>query len=200
MLLMSELLENEELSPVERRKFLHVIQSQLHRIEWLVSSLLKMAKLDAKTIVFKHEKIYADDLVLKAIEPIQMMMKEKNQKFVFKGDNPRIVCDVNWTVEAFVNILKNCSEHTPNDGQLSVEVFDTTMYTEFKISDTGIGIEAKELPFIFDRFYRASKSKTDSVGIGLAMSYSIITNQNGTIRVKSKVNQGTSFSIRFYKK
>lgn len=200
MLLMSELLENDELSQKERKKFLDIIQSQLHRIEWLVSSLLKMAKLDAKTIVFKHETIYSDDLIFKAIEPIQMLIKEKNQKFILKGDNPQVSLDINWTVEAFVNIIKNCSEHTPENGQLLVEVFDTTMYTEFKISDNGVGIEASEIPFIFDRFYRASKSKSDSVGIGLAMSYSIITSQNGTIRVKSKINKGTSFSIRFYKK
>ena len=61
------------------------------------------------------------------------------------------------------------------------------------------GISKKDLPFIFERFYRASKSNTDSVGIGLAMSYSILTNQDATIHVKSKVNVGTQFSIRFYK-
>ena len=73
------------------------------------------------------------------------------------------------------------------------------MYTEILISDNGVGISSKDLPFIFERFYRASKSNTDSVGIGLAMSYQILTNQEATIHVKSKVNVGTQFSIRFYK-
>ena len=199
MLIMSDLLENENLSKEEQKKFLDVIRSQLKRIEWLVSSLLKMAKLDAKTVEFKKEKIYADDLILKAVEPVNMLMKEKNQQFVMSGDNPMVSVDINWTSEAFLNILKNCSEHTPKGGTLKAEVFESVMYTEFVFSDNGEGIEAKDLPFIFERFYRAGKSVSDSVGIGLAMSYTILTSQNATLYVKSKPNKGTTFSIRFYK-
>lgn len=200
MLLMSELLEGDDLSADERKKFLDVIKNQLHRIEWLVSSLLKMAKLDAKTIAFKKEKITTDQLLQKSIEPISMLLAEKNQTFEIIGDKGIVELDLNWTSEAFVNILKNCSEHTPVGGQLKAKVFDTVMYTEFVLSDNGEGIEQKDLPFIFERFYRASKSSKDSVGIGLAMAYSIITSQDGTISVHSKVNEGTSFSIHFYKK
>lgn len=199
MLIMSELLEDENISKENHQKFLNIIKSQLKRIEWLVSSLLKMAKLDAKTVDFKHEPIYADDLIIKSIEPVNMLMKEKSQQFILRGDNPIIHIDINWTSEAFVNILKNCCEHTDIGGTLKAEVFDSVMYTEIVISDNGCGIDAKELPFIFERFYRANKSNTDSVGIGLAMSYSILTSQNATIHVKSKKNVGTSFSIRFYK-
>ena len=199
MLIMSDLLENDDLSLEERRKFLGVIKSQLHRIEWLVSSLLKMAKLDAKTIVFKKERIRAHQFLNKAIEPILMLMEEKQQQFIIEGDNPIMCFDINWTSEAFVNILKNCSEHTQAGGTLRAEVFDTAMYTEFILSDNGEGIDAKDLPFIFERFYRASKSNSDSVGIGLAMAYSIITSQEGTISVRSKLNEGTAFSVRFFK-
>ena len=199
MLIMSDLLENENLSKEDQSKFLNVIRSQLKRIEWLVSSLLKMAKLDAKTVEFKKENVYADDLILKAVEPVNILMKEKNQRFVLCGDNPLLSIDINWTSEALLNIIKNCSEHTPNNGEIKAEIFDSVMYTEIVISDNGVGISSKDLPFIFERFYRASKSNTDSVGIGLAMSYSIITSQNATIHVKSKVDVGTSFSIRFYK-
>ena len=199
MLIMSDLLENDDLSLEERRKFLGVIKSQLHRIEWLVSSLLKMAKLDAKTIVFKKERIRAHQFLNKAIEPILMLMEEKQQQFIIEGDNPIMCFDINWTSEAFVNILKNCSEHKQAGGTLRAEVFDTAMYTEFILSDNGEGIDAKDLPFIFERFYRASKSNSDSVGIGLAMAYSIITSQEGTISVRSKLNEGTAFSVRFFK-
>lgn len=200
MLIMSELLEGEDLSIEERKKFLGVIRNQLHRIEWLVSSLLKMAKLDAKTIAFKKEKIHTDVLLKKSIEPISMMLEEKNQTFEITGDKGIVELDLNWTSEAFVNILKNCCEHTPINGKLKAHVFDTVMYTEIILSDNGEGISQKDLPFIFERFYRASKSSKDSVGIGLAMAYSIITSQDGTISVQSKLNEGTSFSIRFYKK
>lgn len=200
MLLMSDLLDSDELTKDERKEFLRVIKSQLKRIEWLVSSLLKLSKLDAKTIEFKKDQIHAYDLLHKAIEPVYMMIETKDQQFQVLGDNPLIETDVNWTCEAFVNILKNCSEHTQEGGILKGEVFDTVMYTEFVLSDNGVGIDAKDLPFIFDRFYRCSTVSKESVGIGLAMAYSIITGQDGTISVQSVLNQGTSFSIRFYKK
>ena len=200
MLLMSDLLDSDELTKEERKEFLRVNKSQLKRIEWLVSSLLKLSKLDAKTIEFKKDQIHAHDLLRKAIEPVYMMIETKDQQYLVSGDNPLIETDVNWTCEAFVNILKNCSEHTPQGGILKAEVFDTVMYTEFVLSDNGVGIDAKDLPFIFDRFYRCSTVSKESVGIGLAMAYSIITGQDGTISVQSVLNQGTSFSIRFYKK
>ncbi len=200
MLLMSDLLDSDELTKEERKEFLRVFKSQLKRIEWLVSSLLKLSKLDAKTIEFKKDQIHAHDLLRKAIEPVYMMIETKDQQYLVSGDNPLIETDVNWTCEAFVNILKNCSEHTPQGGILKAEVFDTVMYTEFVLSDNGVGIDAKDLPFIFDRFYRCSTVSKESVGIGLAMAYSIITGQDGTISVQSVLNQGTSFSIRFYKK
>ena len=199
MLIMSDLLQNEDLSKADRKKFLEVIRSQLKRIEWLVSSLLKMAKLDAKTVEFKKEKIYADDLILKAVEPVNMLIKDKNQQFILCGDNPILEIDINWTSEALLNILKNCCEHTPVGGQLKAEIFDSVMYTEIVISDNGEGISSKDLPFIFERFYRASKSSDDSVGIGLAMSYSILTSQEASVHVRSRLNVGTAFSIRFYK-
>lgn len=199
MLIMSDLLQNEDLSKADRKKFLEVIRSQLKRIEWLVSSLLKMAKLDAKTVEFKKEKIYADDLILKAVEPVNMLIKDKNQQFILCGDNPILEIDINWTSEALLNILKNCCEHTPVGGELKAEIFDSVMYTEIVISDNGEGISSKDLPFIFERFYRASKSSDDSVGIGLAMSYSILTSQEASVHVRSRLNVGTAFSIRFYK-
>lgn len=199
MLIMSDLLENDDLSKENQKKYLDVIRSQLKRIEWLVSSLLKMAKLDAKTVEFKKELVYADDLILKAVEPVNMLMKEKQQRFILTGDNPMLKIDINWTSEALLNIIKNCCEHTAPLGTIQAEIFDSVMYTEIIISDNGEGISNKDLPFIFERFYRASKSNTDSVGIGLAMSYSILTNQDATVHVKSKLNVGTAFSIRFYK-
>lgn len=199
MFIMSELLEESSISEEDHHKFLNVIKSQLKRIEWLVSSLLKMAKLDAKTVEFKKEIIYADDLILKSIEPVNMLMKEKQQQFILNGDNPQMEIDINWTSEAIVNILKNCCEHTPEYGILRADIFESVMYTEILISDNGEGIDEKDLPFIFERFYRANKVNSDSVGIGLAMSYSILTGQNATLHVRSKKGKGTVFSIRFYK-
>lgn len=113
--------------------------------------------------------------------------------------------DREWLVEALGNILKNCMEHSFNGGKIAVKCEENTIYSRIVISDNGMGIAKEDLPHIFERFYKGKKKndldghKSESVGIGLALSRSIITQFNGTIKVTSEVGKGTSFDIRFYK-
>ena len=107
---------------------------------------------------------------------------------------------MNWTTEALVNIIKNCVEHTFSNGSLDISYEKNSLYTEIVIKDSGEGIDKKDLPHIFKRFYKGkSSSKEDSVGIGLAMAKSIIEGQKGDISVKSEKNKGTQFNIIFHK-
>ena len=108
--------------------------------------------------------------------------------------------DINWSTEALVNVIKNCVEHTPIGGNLYIKYEQNPLYLEIIIKDDGEGIDKKDLPHIFKRFYKGkSNSKEDSVGIGLAMAKSIIESQNGDIYVKSEKNKGTEFHIVIHK-
>lgn len=200
MMVMSELLSNDELKPEKRMEFTKNLEIQLHRMEWLLSSLLKLSKLDAGTIAFKKEFITVSEVVKQALKPIQIPMELKEQKLKVSGDGKiSFLGDFNWTVEALVNILKNCMEHTQDGGTISVDYTENPIFIQIVISDNGSGIEKEDLPFIFKRFYKGKNASEDSIGIGLALAKSIIVNQNGDITVTSQKKRGTQFVIKFYK-
>ena len=200
MMVMADLLSDSELKETKRMEFTRNIRAQLERIEWLVSSLLKLSKIDAGTVPFKKEKIHVHTMIQKALNPVLIPLEIKQQDLEISGeDHVSFLGDLNWTVEAIINILRNCVEHTPDGGKILISFTENALYTQIVIEDNGKGISKKDLPYIFKRFYKGENAGHDSVGIGLAMSYSIITSQSGDIEVTSKQNQGTQFRIKFYK-
>ncbi|AQS58232.1 sensor histidine kinase [Desulforamulus ferrireducens] len=200
MLVMADLLSDGRLAENKRTEFIRNIRVQLERIEWLVSSLLKLSKIDAGTAQFKREAVPVKKLIQKALEPVLIPMDIKEQTLTIKGeDTVSLLGDLNWTAEALLNIIKNCVEHTPEGGVISISFSENPLFTEIVIADNGPGIPREDLPYIFKRFYKGKNAAEDSVGIGLAMAHSIITKQAGDIEVKSKPGRGTQFLIKFYK-
>ena len=200
MTVMADLLSEPELPPEKRTEFTRNIRIQLERIGWLVSSLLKFSKIDAGTVQFKKDPISVRTLFQKSLEPVLIPMDIKEQTVSIKGDDTvSFLGDLNWTAEAVINILKNCVEHTPEGGEISISFAENALYTELIIADNGKGIPKEELPYVFQRFYKGKNASEDSVGIGLALSHSIITSQNGDINIKSEKGIGTQFHIKIYK-
>jgi signal transduction histidine kinase len=200
MMVMTDLLSNENLEAEKRMEFTKIIQAQLDRMEWLLTSLLKLSKIDAGTISFKREMVNVSELIKKAINALLIPLELKEQNLIIEGDSDvAFTGDFNWTAEAIINIVKNCIEHTNRTGSITISYEENPLYTEIKISDNGNGIDKEDLPYIFKRFYKGKNASSDSVGIGLAMAKSIVESQNGDLTVKSKKNEGTQFSIKFYK-
>ncbi|RDY29430.1 sensor histidine kinase [Romboutsia weinsteinii] len=188
--------------PIEVKvEFLDKIKSQLNRMDWLIKSMLKLSKVEAKVIDFKNDKVNIEELIHRAVQPIKVPIEIKNQNLVIEGDkNASYIGDIDWSVEALVNIIKNCVEHTNDNGTISISFEENPLYSEIIVKDSGEGIDKKDIPNIFKRFYRGkSSSKEDSVGIGLAMAKSIIESQNGDIFVRSEKSKGTEFHITFHK-
>ena len=198
MFMMTDLLCDADLPEEKRREFTSHIRSQLRRLQWLVSSLLKLSRLDAKTIQFKPGLVETSRLVEKAVSPLLIPMELKNQTLNVQSEGCFLRCDENWTAEALLNILKNCVEHTPENGEIAVICTVNPLYHEICIHDNGPGIDENDLPYIFNRFYRGKNASDDSVGIGLAMAAAIIQEQGGNIVASSKP-QGSVFTIRFPK-
>lgn len=199
MLMMTDLLCDNKLPEEKRREFTDRLRAQLERIQWLVSSLLKLSKLDAKTVVFKPASVPAKTLLEKACEALLIPIEIKNQTLTVEDGGVTLRCDENWTAEALVNILKNCVEHTPEGRQLRIVCTSNPLYTQILIRDSGPGIDLKDLPHVFSRFYRGKNASNDSVGIGLAMAAAIITKQNGTIDAANHPQGGSAFTVRFPK-
>ncbi|GIN69821.1 hypothetical protein J14TS2_02960 [Bacillus sp. J14TS2] len=200
MTVMADLLSDDDLPLEKRKEFVHNIQVQLERIEWLVSSLLKLAKIDAGTVIFKKDPVDVEELIQKALKPLLIPLDIKAQTASVTGESQvTFKGDLNWSVEALINILKNCVEHTGIGGAITISYGENALFTEIVIADNGKGIMKEDLPYIFKRFYKGKTGNEESAGIGLAMAHSIITSQNGSIDVQSKVGKGTKFHIKMYK-
>ena len=199
MYVINELLYDDNINKDKKLELLSKNKSQLERIEWLVSSLLKMSRLDSGSEVLKQEDTKIINIINRAVEPIRIPLELKNINLQIDCDDEIMSnIDLNWTAEAFINILKNACEHTKDNGEISIKCSNNPIYVEVSISDNGCGIDDKDLPHIFERFYKG-KSNKESIGIGLNMAKKIIDMQKGDIRVFSKVGQGTKFVVRFYK-
>lgn len=200
MTVMADLLRDPELPQAKRTEFTRNIRIQLERIDWLVTSLLKLSKIEAKTVSFKKDRVPVNMLVQKALEPVLIPMDIKDISVSVQGeDTVAFVGDLPWTAEALINILKNCVEHTEEGGAIAISFSENALFTELIIEDNGKGIPKEDLPYIFKRFYKGKNASEGSIGIGLSMAHSMITSQNGVIDVASGKDKGTQFRIKFYK-
>lgn len=200
MNLICSMLEDETLTQEKRREYLRKLQGLLKKVQWLIDVLLKISKLDADAVVFEEQSCNMAELVKEAMVPIEIPMELKGLKLVWdvKAD-ASFLGDKKWTTEAVENILKNCMEHTPAGGTITVSGKENTLYSELIIADNGAGIEKEDLPHILERFYKGKNSGEDSVGIGLALAGMIVTKQEGTLKAENGKDGGARFCIRFYK-
>lgn len=195
MYMINDILQKETNSKV-RQEFLDKNEKQINRIEWLVTSLLKMSRLDNGSVKLKKEMTNVDTMLIKAITPILPLIESKNIKVKHEKQNLKIKIDPDWTSEALLNIIKNACEHTKDS--VTITTSSNPLYTAIEVKDNGEGIDKKDLSHLFERFYRGNHNK-ESIGIGLSMSKKIIELQNGTIEVKSLVGKGSTFIVKFFK-
>lgn len=169
-------------------------------LNFLINSLLKLARFDANTITFKRDKILVSDLLDKVILNVSILADLKEIEIIKMGDLQSFIKgDFNWEEEALTNILKNSLEHSLNNKNIEIIVENNKLYTSITIKDNGVGINEHDLKHIFERFYKCENSTSSSVGIGLSLAKSIIEHDEGSISVISKVGVGTSFIIKYFK-
>lgn len=198
--LIDNIIDNPEMEPEIRIDFIKNIKRQIININFLVNSLLKLSKLDANSVNFINNEEYIENIINQSINNVSILCELKNIKIRVNGNKEsKIYCDIKWQIEAITNILKNAIEHSNNDSSIDISYEQNKMYSKIEIKDYGIGIESEDLPHIFERFYKGKNSSNDSIGIGLALSRSIIESNKGYIDVESKINNGTIFIIKYFK-
>ena len=198
MAVMTDLLREPSLPEEKRLEFLNSIRTTIDRMEWLVSTLLKLAKLDAGSIVMKAEPFGVLALCKEAVNPLLIRAELGGVSLSVSGFNAVLSCDRRWTEEAVLNIVKNCIEHTASGGRVRVQCIDNPLHVRVEVTDNGGGIRPEDLPHIFERFYRGKDAKPDSAGIGLAMARAVILHQNGDLTAEN-TDVGAKFVIRFFK-
>ena len=199
MRLSCSMLSEEDIPYEERIRFVRGIKKQLERMQWLVETLLKMSKIEAGTVTFKKERLDVHELVQKACEPLLIPLELRDIKLKIETNNAGLTGDMDWLAEAIGNIVKNCMEHTPEGGQITINSEENAIFTVLTVEDTGQGFDKNDIAHIFERFYKGKNSGSESVGIGLALSRTIITGLDGTIKAENGKNGGARFEIRFYK-
>lgn len=194
-------LQEEDLTYARRRELVKKLTVLTDRMDWMVYALLRMAKLEAGTVTLQRQYFSMEKLIQKSYESLAIPMELRGISFhsdVEEGAG--MTGDIAWMMEAVTNVMKNCMEHTPEGGEVSVKASENPLYTVIFVEDTGTGIEEEDIPHIFERFYRGKNADENSVGIGLALSKQIISSQNGTIKVHNKRREhGAVFEIRCYK-
>lgn len=198
--LMIPRLQKQDLPLEERMALTREIRALLSRFDWLISALLKTSKIESGTVDFKSEPVNVAKLIESSMEPLVISAELRGVEILTHiAPEANYLGDHYWTSEAITNILKNCIEHTPDGGSITVSATENPVCTEIVISDTGEGIDESELPRIFERFYQGKNNSAQNFGIGLSLARMIISEQGGTIVAKNNDECGTSFVIKFYK-
>ncbi len=197
--LILSLLENNP-DEKERKAMIRETKELFLQMDWLLTSLLKLSRLDAGIVVFQREEIDVRDLISSALRPLSISMELHN--ITLQTDVPKGICiqgDSGWLSEAIQNILKNCMESAGDDGEIAISCQDNLLFTEIMIHDSGAGFAKEDLPHLFERFYRGKQAGATGYGIGLALCKTIITRQEGRIIAKNHPQGGAAFIIHFSK-
>ena len=175
------------------------VRQQLKRLNRLEESLLMLSKIDAGTLPLKREKVDLYTVLNLASDNLNDLLRNNH----ITVDIPENGCieflgDLEWTMEALINLIKNCMEHSKPGGVVHCEYSGNPLYVEIRVWDDGAGFDKEDLPHLFDRFYRGRCAALDGIGIGLALARSIFELQNGTITARNLQTGGACFEIRIY--
>lgn len=193
------ILQQETADAATVREFTSLSEQELDRIESLVQSLLKMARLDAGAITLERAPENVFDLLEHIKRQYSFRAEQEGKEIALEGDEQTVFsCDRTWLAEAIGNLVKNALDHTTQGDRILVRWQQSPCLTQITVEDTGSGIHSEDLYHIFKRFYRSRFSKdTQGVGLGLPLAKSIVEAHQGSIEVHSKLGQGTAFTINF---
>lgn len=198
----NDILKNHENMDIETKsKFIGMTSEQLDRMDWLITTLLKYARIESNAVSYNKEVMPLSESIRYAIEPLKVAANDKSQsiELVFNSEG-YYFHDKKWIAEGLSNIIKNAIEHTNIDGKIKITLEETPMSISITISDNGEGIDEREIKNIFKRFYKGKNSiNPKSIGIGLSLSKKIIEAHGGSISVESELKKGTIFNIMFLK-
>ena len=146
----------------------------------------------------KKEEISLSELLQKSTMPLLVPIELKNQILKIEAEG-QFIGDIAWTSEAIGNVVKNCMEHTMENGMIQITASENALYAEIIVEDNGPGIAKEDLGHIFERFYKGKHNDKQSFGIGLAFARMVVSKQNGVIKAENRAEGGARFIIRFYK-
>lgn len=175
------------------------IERQINRLTHLEEALLLLSRIDAGTLAFDRKPTDVFTILSLASDNLYELFMQKGVLIeIPEMGEMDINVDLNWTMEAFMNLMKNCMEATGTGTAVHCSCEKNPLYVQIRIWDEGEGFAKEDLPHLFERFYRGENAKNTGIGIGLSFSKAIIEMQNGIIRAFNLPNGGACFEVRFY--
>lgn len=198
LVMLDNMIDDPDMDAAVRDEFIRGIKKETVNINFFVQAILKLSRFDSNTIHFSKEKTEICDIIGDAVQNVSALCDLRGITVVIDGaGETEILCDRKWQTEAVTNILKNSVDHSCDGGKVIIRFSQNNVYALIEIIDFGKGISKKDMPHIFERFYKGKNASPDGVGIGLALSKSIIEEDNGSISVDSNAN-GTRFIIKYF--
>ena len=198
--LLDNLSGNEDMDTDTRHRFLEEISAQISSVTWLVTTLLKLSRLDAGVVELEEKPLQLQALAADICDRLELNAEWRQVELCVEIPGQITVKgDEQWLTEAFLNVVKNAVEHSDACGKIILAAEENDVYTQFTVQNWGEVIPEEEQKHLFERFYRGSTAGKESVGIGLALAKEIIVRHNGYIKVESGQEQGTIFYIKFLK-
>lgn len=188
-----------------RRRALRELEGMVERVSWLVTALLKLARLDAGVMSFEKRPVRVADVVARALAPVDLMLDVRGISRSVNAGEAGFEGDLAWTAEALENIVKNCAEAAGPGGTVRIDAVEDALATRIRVSDDGPGIAEEDLPHVFDRFYRGSRSEESDpanpqgFGVGLSLAQALISAQGGSLRARNLSEGGACFEATFPK-
>lgn len=195
----TDIISRTNISAMDRDKYIRIIQEESEYLTYLIKNLFELAQIDHNEFDITKEKVNYGNLIKIVIDRIHPALEEKNIELTFNcPDHIILMVDSERMQQVLLNILDNAIKFTPEGQQIKINVSQNKNKVFTAISDTGEGISEEDIPFIFERLYRAEQSRSRASGgsgLGLAIAKEIVELHAGTIRVESTLDKGTTFII-----
>lgn len=180
--------------------YMEQMERQLSRLVRLEEALLLLSRIDTGTLSLERKPVDVLTLLEVSVDTMEELFRRAEVAVDVRESGEAIIqADMEWTMEAVMNLLKNCMEHTSAGGEICCSYEENPIYTQIRIEDNGEGFAEEDMPHLFERFYRGKNAKKDGVGIGLALAKAIVESQNGVISAANRAEGGACFTIRFYR-
>ena len=193
-------LKDAQLSPEERQRFLSISLRNMASLRRLVDELFELARLDARQVTMKREQLQIAELAQDVALKMEPRARDSGVSIAVKpqGELPLVAADVGMIERVLTNLVENALRFTPRGGSVRLELGAESEAVRVTVADTGSGISSEDLPHIFERFYRADRSRerdSDGAGLGLAIARQIVDLHGSALTVESSPGQGARFSF-----